>query len=147
MVSNQCVAKSSLLKLYVHVRMYVHVYMQYRSDARYKARVKLHEFARRDKRTCALRRIHVYTQLNGFIQADKPVDTRRQTSLPYSLYLTGTVHVCICTYNIIIIMLIVVLVAMYVCALFFTAEANPEKFTNRFRNKMFYTRVRKSMCF
>ena len=68
-------------------------YIQYRSDARYKARVKLHAFARGGKRTCTLRQIHVYTQLNGFIQGDKHIFTWRQTRLPYTLHLICTVLV------------------------------------------------------
>ena len=65
------------------------VHVQYRSDARYKARV-IYAFARGGKRTCTLRQIH-YTQLNGFIQGDKRVYTRRQTRLPYTLHLICTV--------------------------------------------------------
>ena len=55
-------------------------------------RLVLHAFARRDKCTCTLRQIHVY-KLNGFIQGDKCIYTRRQMRWPYTLYLTGTVHV------------------------------------------------------
>ena len=50
------------------------LYVQYRSDARYKACViytRLHEEANALVRT--LRQIHVNTQLNGFIQGDKRV--------------------------------------------------------------------------
>ena len=42
-----------------------------------------------------LRQIHLY-MLNGFIQGDKHIYTRRQTRLPYTLYLTGTVQ-CTCS--------------------------------------------------
>ena len=59
------------------------MYIQYRSDARYKARG--------GKLTCTLRQIHVYTVLNGFIPGDKRVYTRRQTRLPYTLHLICTV--------------------------------------------------------
>ena len=34
------------------------------------------------------------TQLNGFIQGDKRVYTRRQTCLPYTLHLICTVATC-----------------------------------------------------
>ena len=66
-------------------------YIQYTSDTRYKARVILQ--VQGDKRTCTLRQIHVYTKLNGFLQGDKCVYTRRPTGLPYTLHLMCTVPV------------------------------------------------------
>ena len=54
------------VRIYIYVCVYIHtctctLYIQYRSDARYKARVYLHAFARGGKHTCTLRQIHVCT--------------------------------------------------------------------------------------
>ena len=52
------------------VHMYIHV--QYRSDARYKARVIYTRLHQETNALCTLRQIHIYTWFNGFIQGDKP---------------------------------------------------------------------------
>ena len=77
------------------------MYIQYRSDARYKARV-IHAFARGGKRTCTLRQIHVYTYVYTHV-----VYTRRQTPLhekaiyAFALYMYLASDLC-CTYMYII---------------------------------------------
>ena len=75
-----------------------HIHVQYRSNARYKARVITHAFAR----TCTLRQIHVYVV--------KWVYTRRQTcshkkANSFALYLASDLY-CTCTYHICIVLII-----------------------------------------
>ena len=78
--------KEGCLMIHVNVCTYMYLCTD-RSDARYKAHVidtRLHKEA--NTLVHGGKYVHVYTQLNGFIQGDKCIYMRRETRLPYTLH-------------------------------------------------------------